>query len=43
MFFSRHNSSIVKEELLSEGKDTALGAIVSIVSAKVMKITNVLK
>jgi precorrin-2 methylase len=32
--YSRINSSIVKEELLKEGKDTALGMIVSVVSAK---------
>jgi hypothetical protein len=33
--YARVNNSIVKEELLKEGKDTSLGALVSIVSAKV--------
>jgi hypothetical protein len=33
--YARVNNSIVKEELIKEGKDTSLGALVSIVSAKV--------
>ena len=33
--FSRVNNPIIKEELIKEGKDTSLGALVSVVSAKV--------
>ncbi|KAJ1420068.1 hypothetical protein B484DRAFT_421485, partial [Ochromonadaceae sp. CCMP2298] len=32
--YSKVNSSIVKDELIKEGKDTALGVVVSVVSAK---------
>lgn len=33
--YSRINNSIVKDELIKEGKDTSLGVLVSAVSAKV--------
>ena len=36
--YNRLNSSKIKEELLREGKDTALGALVSAISTKVLPL-----
>ena len=33
--YSKHASALIKEELIKEGKDSSLGVIVSVVSAKV--------
>ena len=33
--YSKYASPIIKEELLKEGKDTSLGVVVSVVSARV--------
>jgi hypothetical protein len=39
-FYSREQSSLVRESLLSEGKDGGMGAVVQVVSANVSTVIN---